>query len=213
VRLGFIGGTGPEGRGLGLRLALAGHDVVLGSRSSEKAQTEAVKLGVENITGAGNVDACASADVVFVTVPFEGQADLLPQLADACAGKIVVSTVVPMRFDAGGPAPLRVTEGSAAEQCQALLPTSRVVSAFQLLPATKLEQPDVVLDMDVPVCGDDAQAVDTVAELVSQIRSLRAVIAGPLRLSSSVEGVTPLLLSINRRYKRHTGVRFAGLDT
>lgn len=212
MKLGFIGGTGPEGRGLGMRLALAGHDVILGSRSEERAHTEADRLHDEHVTGEANVDACTHAEIVFVTVPFEGQATLLPSLAEACAGKIVVCTVVPMGFDKRGPTPLHVAEGSAAEQCQALLPDSRVVSAFQLLPAAKLEQPDVVLEMDVPVCGDDAEAVDVVAGLASQVRELRPIVAGPLRLSSCVEGMTPLIVSINKRYHRHAGVRFANLD-
>ncbi len=99
---GFIGGTGPLGRGLGLRLAMAGHDVILGSRTTERAEAAAAELGT-GVRGADNLTACTQAEVVFVTVPFEGQAGILPDLARALDGKVVVSTVVPMGFDAKGP--------------------------------------------------------------------------------------------------------------
>ena len=210
ARVAFIGGTGPLGRGLGLRLALAGHDVVLGSRSADKAQDAAATCDAP-MTGADNATACDGADVVFVTVPFEGQAAALPPLADVLADRIVVSTVVPMGFDQRGPHPLAVPEGSAAEQCAALLPQSRVVAGFQWVPAPKLLKPDVVVEMDVPLLADDEADVGPVAALCGDIPSLNGFYAGPLRLSSTVEGLTPLLISVNKRYKAHTGVRFAGL--
>lgn len=198
------------GRGLGLRLALAGHDVVLGSRSAEKA-SEAAQSCEAPMTGADNGEACRDADVVFITVPFEGQAAALPALADVLTDRIVVSTVVPMGFDHRGPHPLAVDEGSAAEQCAALLPQSRVVAGFQWVPAPKLLKPDVVVEMDVPLLADDEADTAPVAALCRDIKSLNGFYAGPLRLSSTVEGLTPLLISVNKRYKAHTGVRFAGL--
>ena len=206
----FVGGTGPLGRGLGLRLALAGHDVVLGSRSQERAAEAAAQLGAA-ARGADNASACAQAEVVFITVPFQGQDQVIAGLADVLAGKIVVSTVVPIGFDARGPHPVAVAEGSAAEQVQALAPQSTVVSGFQWVPAPKLLKPDVVVEMDVPLLGSDEAAVERVAELARDVKALHAFMAGPLRLSRSVEGLTPLLLSVNKRYKAHTGVRFAGL--
>jgi NADPH-dependent F420 reductase len=209
MRLAFVGGTGPLGRGLGLRLAQAGHDVIIGSRDAGRADEAAAAIGAR---GATNADACADAELVLLTLPFEAQAEALPPLAGGCAGKIVVSTVVPMGHDSRGPHLLRVPEGSAAEQAQTLLVSSTVVSGFQLVPAPKLLKPDVIVEMDVPLCGDDETAVATVAELTEQIKALRPVVAGPLRLSSAVEGITPLLLSINKRYKRHAGIRFANLD-
>ena len=212
ARVAFVGGTGPLGRGLGLRLALAGHDVVLGSRSAERA-TEAAESCDAPMSGAENASACEGADVVFVTVPFEGQAAALPDLAKVLADRIVVSTVVPMGFDQRGPHPLTVAEGSAAEQCAALLSRSRVVAGFQWVPAPKLLKPDVVVDMDVPLLADDEADTAAVVSLCSDIKSLRGFYAGPLRLSSTVEGLTPLLISVNKRYKAHTGVRFAGLPS
>lgn len=210
TRIGFIGGTGPLGRGLGLRLALAGHDVVLGSRTADKAAAAAQECAAP-LRGADNRTACAEADLVFVTVPYEGQADLLPELADVLDGKVVVSTVVPMGFDARGPHPLTVAEGSAAEQCQVLLPGARIVSGFQSVPAPKLLKPDVVVDMDVPLLADDDEAAEQVAALCGDVKSLHGFAAGPLRLSSTVEALTPLIISINKRYKAHAGIRFAGL--
>lgn len=208
--VGFIGGTGPLGRGLGLRLALAGHDVILGSRSAERAQQAADELDAP-VRGTDNESACRESEIVFVTVPFEGQGSILPALADALDGSIVVSTVVPMGFDARGPHPIAVAEGSAAEQCALLLPGSRVVAGLQWIPAPKLLKPDVVIEMDVPLLADDEDAATPVAALCADVKSLNAFYAGPLRLSSTVEGLTPLLISVNKRYKAHTGIRFAGL--
>lgn len=210
TRIAFVGGTGPLGRGLGLRLALAGHDVVLGSRTADKARAAAAESAAA-MAGADNAEACRGADVVFITVPFEGQAAALPGLADVVDGRIVVSTVVPMGFDSRGPHPLAVEQGSAAEQAAALVPGARMVSGFQWVPAPKLLKPDVVVEMDVPLLSDDEDAAATVAELCADVASLNGFYAGPLRLSSTVEGLTPLLISINKRYKAHTGVRFAGL--
>ena len=206
----FVGGTGPLGRGLGLRLALAGHDVVLGSRSQERAAEAAAELGAA-ARGADNATACAQAEVVFITVPFDGQDQVIAGLADVMAGKIVVSTVVPMGFDARGPHPVAIAEGSAAEQVQHLAPRSTVVSGFQWVPAPMLLKPDLVVEMDMPLLGEDEAAVQRVADLARDVKALHAFMAGPLRLSRSVEGLTPLLLAINKRHKAHTGVRFAGL--
>ena len=210
TRLGFIGGTGPLGRGLGRRLAMAGHDVILGSRTADKAEAAAADCQAP-MRGADNVTACTQAEIVFVTVPFEGQVGILPGLAEALAGKVVVSTVVPMGFDAKGPHPLDVAEGSAAEQCHALLPGARVVSGFQSVPAPKLLKPDVVVEMDVPLLSDDEEAAAQVAALCGDIKDLHGFLAGPLRLSSTVEALTPLIISINKRYKAHAGIRVAGL--
>lgn len=208
--IGFIGGTGPLGRGLGLRLAMAGHDVVLGSRTAEKAQAAADDCGAP-LRGADNATACSDAEIVFVTVPFEGQVDLLPSLAEHLDGKVVVSTVVPMGFDAQGPYPLEVPEGSAAEQCQRLLPGARVVAGFQSVPAPKLLKPDLAVEMDVPLLSDDEEAAGQVARLAADVKALHGFLAGPLRLSATVEALTPLIISINKRYKAHAGITFAGL--
>ncbi len=215
MRIGFIGGTGPEGKGLAYRFSLAGHEIVVGSRSKERAD-EAVQEIAERapgatVRGAENAEAAREAELVVVTVPFSAQADTLPPLAAALGGRIVVSTAVPFSFDGGKPSMLIVPEGSAAEQAQALLSGAKVVGAFQNLSASKLSAGEVALDQDVIVCGDDAEAKRRVMALAEQIRGVRAVDGGPLAASRYVEGITVLLIGINRRHKATTGVRIVGL--
>lgn len=215
TRIGFIGGTGPEGKGLAYRFALAGHELVIGSRSRERGEAAAREIAerVPNATvrGADNADAAREGTVVVLTVPFAAQADTLPALRDALDGKIVVSTAVPLSFEGGKPAMLPVAEGSAAEQAQALLPGARVVSAFQNLGAAKLWEGDPLLEQDVVVCADDAEARRAVMTLAEEIQGVRAVDGGPLASARYVEGITVLLVTINRRYKSTTGVRIVGI--
>jgi hypothetical protein len=212
--IGIIGGTGPEGKGLAYRLALAGHEIVIGSRSNERA-TEAAAEVAEHasnaVRGAENVEAARDAELIVLTVPFSAQAGTLPALREAVEGKIVVSTAVPMSFEGGKPSMLDVPEGSAAEQAQALLPAAKVVGAFQNLGAGKLWKGDDSLDQDVIVCAGDAGAKRDVMALAEDIRGVRAVDGGPLAASRYVEGITVLLIGINKRYKSTNGVRIAGL--
>ena len=215
MNLSFIGGTGPEGKGLAYRFALAGHELVIGSRSRERGEAAALEVAerVPNATvrGADNADAAREGTVVVLTVPFAAQADTLPALREALDGKIVVSTAVPLSFEGGKPAMLSVAEGSAAEQAQALLPGARVVGAFQNLGAAKLWEGDASLEQDVIVCADDADAKREVTALAEQIRGVRVVDGGPLASSRYVEGITALLVNINRRYKTLAGVRIVGV--
>ncbi|MDQ3709811.1 MAG: NADPH-dependent F420 reductase [Actinomycetota bacterium] len=211
MRVGLVGGTGKLGRGLALRLASAGHEVWLGSRDAERADRVAADLGVD-VRPVTNAAACAAADIVVVVVPYRGQAQVLRGLGEQTAGKPVVSAVVPLVVDAAGPRPLEVSEGSAAEQCQVLLGAARVVAGLQWVPAPSLLKLDAVLEMDVPLCSDDDDAVAAAVELCDAIKGLRAFHAGPLRLARSLEGLTPLLMSVNKRYHGHTSMRFPGLD-
>ena len=215
MNLSFIGGTGPEGKGLAYRFALAGHELVIGSRSRERGETAAREVAerVPNATvrGADNADAAREGAIVVLTVPFAAQADTLPALREALDGKIVISTAVPLSFEGGKPAMLSVAEGSAAEQAQALLPGARVVGAFQNLGAAKLWEGDASLEQDVIVCADDADAKRDVTALAEQIRGVRVVDGGPLASSRYVEGITALLVNINRRYKTLAGVRIVGV--
>lgn len=215
TRIGFIGGTGPEGKGLAYRFALAGHEVVIGSRTSERgagaAKEVAERAAGASVTGGENADAAREAELVVLTVPFAAQADTLPPLREACQSKIVISTAVPMLFEGGRPSMPVVPEGSAAEQAQALLPGALVVGAFQNLGAAKLWKGDEPLDQDVVVCGGDEDAKRQVSALAEQIRGVRAVDGGPLSSSRYVEGITVLLVGINKRYKTLAGVRIAGL--
>lgn len=214
MKIAFIGGTGEEGMGLAYRLALAGHACIIGSRALEKAQAAVDELRDKDaalpIEGATNEAAASAADVVVVTTPYTAQAATLPPLTDATAGKIVVSTVVPMAFEAGKASLMPVPEGSAAEQQQALLPRSTVVAAFQNLGARKLLRGGA-MDADVVVCADDAEAKQRIMQLAGQIEGVRGIDGGPLANSKLVEGITVLLVAINRAYKVNAGIRIAGL--
>lgn len=206
-----LGGTGPQGRGLARRFAAAGVPVVIGSRSAQRAESTAAELAEVTggpITGADNADAAAQGDIVVVAVPWEGHQELLVGLAPALAGKIVVDCVNPMGFDKQGAYPLVVDEGSAAQQAEALLPDSRVVAAFHHVSATLLEDPSVEsMDTDVMVLGDDREATDAVCRLADKIPGMRGIYAGRLRNAHQVEALTCNLISINRRYKAHSGIR------
>lgn len=213
--IGFLGGTGPQGRGLGLRLAQAGYPVLLGSRSVDKAQEAVAKVEAKvpglPVRGSANGQVCAEADVLVVTLPYEAMARTLGDLADDIGERVVVSCVNALGFDERGPYPLQVPAGSAAEECQQLLPRARVVGAWQNVSAVRLGRPDEPVEVDVLLTGDDPDAVDSVATLVEAIPGMRAVRAGPLRLSRPVEEITAVLLAVNRTYKIHAGVAIAGL--
>jgi NADPH-dependent F420 reductase len=214
VRIAFIGGTGEEGMGLAYRFALAGHDCIIGSRSIEKAQASVAELHEKDselpLAAATNADAVAAAEMIVITTPFSAQADTLPPLASAAAGKLVISTVVPMSFEAGGATLLSVPEGSAAEQAAALLPGATLVAAFQNLSARKLLK-GAPLEADVVVCADDADARRTIMELATAIEGVRGIDGGPLANAKMVEGITVLLVSVNRAYKTQAGIRIAGV--
>jgi NADPH-dependent F420 reductase len=208
-----LGGTGPQGRGLARRFALAGAAVVLGSRSADRAQQTAAELAgaselAGSLDGADNSTAARRADVVVVAVPYDGHAELLRSLRDELAGKIVVDCVNPLGFDKAGAFPLEVEEGSAAQQAAALLPESRVVAAFHHVSAVLLEDPAVDrVDTDVLVLGDDREATDLVQALAGTISGMRGVYAGRLRNVRQIEALTANLISVNRRYKAHAGLR------
>ena len=211
--LAFLGGTGDQGRGLARRLALAGHSILLGSRSAERAAAAAESVLASlpdggSVRGMTNAQAAAEADLVVVAVPFEGHAALLSDVAKELAGKIVVDCVNPLGFDERGAFALEVPEGSAAEQAAALLPDSTVVAAFHHVSAVLLLDPEVdTLDTDVLVLGDQRDATDQIQALVADIRGMRGVYAGRLRNARQVEALTANLISINRRYKAHAGLR------
>ncbi len=213
--LAFLGGTGPEGRGLALRFALAGEEVTIGSRDPDRAREAAQvlqKLAPQaSIRGDENREAAKRGDVVFVTVPYEAQKPLVTQLEDELADKLVVSVVAPLAFEKGRPRAVPVEEGSAAMQSQSLLPRSQVVAAFQNLSATELLAPDRAMEGDVVVCSDHREAKERVMALVGLIKNLRGVDGGRLENARYVEQLTALLLSINRIYKAHSSIRIVGV--
>ena len=207
--IGILGGTGDEGRGLACRFARAGNPVIIGSRSAERAAAAVQALGPDlGIRGMVNADAAAAADVVIVAVPWDGHGDLLKTLAGTLAGKVVIDCVNPLGFDQHGAYPLAVAEGSAAQQAAVVLPDSVVVGAFHHVSSVLLLDPAVDrLDLDVLVLGDDRQATDLVQALAARIPGVRGVYAGRLRNCGQVEALTANLVSVNRRYKAHAGLR------
>ena len=206
-RIAIVGGTGPQGRGLARRWVAAGLEVVIGSRDAERAAQVASDLG-GGVAGAANEQAVDGADVVVLTVPWAAHESTVRQLEPVLAGKLVVDCVNPLGFDERGPYALAVSEGSAAEQAQALLPQCRVVAAFHHVSAVQLADPDVVaVDLDVLVLGDDRAATDLVIGLAEAIRGVRGIYAGRLRNAHQVEALTVNLIAINRRYKAHAGIR------
>ena len=207
--VGILGGTGDQGRGLARRLAVAGNRVIIGSRDAGRAAAAAASVGSPpRVTGAANEEAARTADLVIAAVPWEGHADLLARLAGALEGKIVVDCVNPIAFDARGAYAIPVPEGSAAQQAAAVLPGSTVVGAFHHVSAPLLLDPGVAeLDKDVLVLGDNRHATDLVQALAERIPGVRGVYAGRLRNCGQVEALTCNLVSVNRRYKAHAGLR------
>jgi NADPH-dependent F420 reductase len=211
LAIGILGGTGEQGRGLARRFALAGNPVIIGSRNHDRAQGVAREIG-RGVRGLANRDCAREADVVIAAVPWEGHGELLGALAPELAGKIVVDCVNPLGFDERGAYPLPVAEGSAAEQAAALLPESRVVAAFHHVSAVLLLDPEVeTIDSDVLVLGDDRHATDTIQALAARIPGVRGVYAGRLRNCGQIEALTANLVSINRRYKAHAGLRITDI--
>jgi NADPH-dependent F420 reductase len=217
--VGVLGGTGPQGRGLAVRLAAAGQRVLLGSRDADRAAEVAEEVagraraaaaqGVEvSVRGGTNADVAGAADLAIVAVPYDGHAATLAELATPLAGKVVVDCVVPMGFDELGAYVLDVPEGSVAQQAAGLLPDSHVVGAFHHLSAVLLEDLSrPTLDGDVMVVGDVREATDTVQALAGRLPGMRGVYAGRLRNARQVEALTINLVSVNRRYKAHAGIR------
>ncbi|MGN0063601.1 MAG: NADPH-dependent F420 reductase [Nocardioides sp.] len=212
LTISVLGGTGPQGRGLARRFAAAGLTVVIGSRTSERGAEAAAglveSLGGGAVTGGSNAEAAAAGDIVLVVVPWDGHKELLVELKDALAGKIVVDCVNPLGFDKQGAYALDVEEGSATQQAAAVLTGSTVVGAFHNVSAVLLEDPEVAsIDTDVFVLGDEREATDLVQELASVVPGMRGVYGGRRRNAHQVEALTANLISVNRRYKAHAGVR------
>ncbi len=211
-----LGGTGPQGRGLARRFAAAGIRVVIGSRDAHRAAALAAELADATggaVSGADNAAAADQGDVVVVSVPWDGHRALLEGLAPQLAGKVVVDCVNPLGFDKQGAYALAVDEGSAAEQARELLPESVVVGAFHHVSAVLLDDPDVAsVDTDVMVLGDDRDATDLVRALAGSIPGVRGVYAGRLRNAHQVEALTANLISVNRRYQAHAGVRVTDVE-
>ncbi|MFC9638511.1 NADPH-dependent F420 reductase [Streptomyces mirabilis] len=205
--VGVLGGTGPQGKGLAYRLARASQKVIIGSRAAERAQTAAEELG-HGVEGADNAECARRSDIVIVAVPWEGHGKTLESLREELTGKLVVDCVNPLGFDKKGAYALKPEEGSAAEQAAALLPDSRVAAAFHHLSAVLLQDPEVdEIDTDVMVLGEERADVEIVQALAGRIPGMRGVFSGRLRNAHQVEALVANLISVNRRYKAHAGLR------
>jgi 8-hydroxy-5-deazaflavin:NADPH oxidoreductase len=211
----ILGGTGPQGRGLARRWARAGIQIVIGSRSAERAQGTAAELAAAtggSVAGADNPAAARQGDLVAVVVPYDGHRALLTSLREELAGKIVIDCVNPLGFDKQGAYAVPVPEGSAAQEAAAVLPESTVVAGFHHLSAVLLEDPELPsIDSDVLVLGDDRAATDLVQALASAIPGINGVFGGRLRNAHQVEALTANLISVNRRYRAHAGVRITDI--
>jgi len=214
-----IGGTGPAGMGLALRWARAGETIIIGSRDAHRARQAAAVIqqrvgGQANVSGMENSAACAAADILVLTVPFEGQAALLKQLKSVMTeGSILIDATVPLASSVGGrpSRPLGVWQGSAAQQTAELVPGEvSVVAAFHNLSADLLFG-DAPLDCDVIVCGDDPDAAQLTRELAAKIPGVRPIDGGKLENARIVEQITALLIGLNIRHKGHAGIRITGL--
>jgi NADPH-dependent F420 reductase len=215
----IIGGTGALGAGLARRWAAAGLPVVLGSRSAERAEEAAAKVRAEvpgaEVTGYENGEAATEGEIVFLTVPFRAQSENLNNLREVLRpGQILVDCTVPLAAAVSGKATrsLGVWQGSAAQQAQEMVPEGViVVSALHTVGAPTLADLDVELGEDILVCGDKKADKARVARLIEAIPGLRAVNAGALEMARIVEQLTPMLISVNTRYKTHAGIRLTNL--
>ncbi|PUA31412.1 MAG: NADPH-dependent F420 reductase [Candidatus Terraquivivens tikiterensis] len=217
MKIALLGGTGDQGLGLALRFCKAGMDVVIGSRSMERA-LEASKnvksrLGGVKIEGMLNEDAAKVADVVFLTVPLIGLIPTLKAIANNVRGKVVVSPVVPLEAEIGGTLrPIRLWSGSVAELVAERLKDSKVVAAFHNVSAEALSDLEKPVECDVVVCSDHDDARQLVMQLAEKIDGVRPIDGGPLSNSRFVEELTSLLLFLNKKYSvKSSGVRFTGL--
>ena len=221
----IIGGTGDQGKGLALRWAKKGFEIIIGSRDRERARAAAAEAramlkasGADNVNldGATNADAAAAAQIIVLTIPFAAHISTLKEIREKIkAGSLIVDVTVPLEPAVGGKPTriLGVWAGSAAQQCRELAPEGvQVVSAFQNVGAEALISLDREVECDVIVCGDDKEAKQSLRPLVAAIPGCRYIDGGPLANSRTVEAITALLIGFNIRYKTHTGLRITGID-
>jgi len=215
ARIAFIGGTGPEGIGLAMRFVKSGNACFIGSRTEEKAAEAVAQVQAAvpegEIYGGFNVEGAEKAEFVFVTVPADAQRDILTDLVEAIGDKIVVDCVVPMVFGRDGPRPAPPEAGSAAEEAQLLLPNAKVISGFHHVDGKSLQKLAHPMQGDVLVCGDNKTAKKKVMGLAEEIEYMRALDAGPLYNSRITEAFTAILITLNKQYKAHSGVRITGV--
>jgi len=212
----ILGGTGHEGSGLGLRWAKAGHAIIIGSRTAEKAETAAAEINARlespTVRGLDNIAAAQAAEIVVLTVPYSAHAATLESVKESVQGKVFIDVTVPL-------VPPKVSRvqmpaaGSASQEAQALLgPAVKVVTAFQNISAEHLKDMDKVIDCDVLVCGDDKEAKVAVIKLAAEA-NMKAWDAGPLANAVIAEGLTSVLIGLNIKYKvKASGIKITGIE-
>lgn len=216
--LGFIGGTGPEGKGLALRFAISGLNVFIGSREKQRG-IEAAKeicsqfteIGSDMVVGGTNEEAAIASDIAVICTPYAGHKATLENLKHDLKGKIVVDVVAPLSFKKGSVSAINVGEGSAAEQAQLLLPDSSIVGAFQNASAEDLLLPSQDMECDVIVCSNDQSSKEQIMLLGERIPGVRSIDGGNLQNSKYVEQLTALLININKIYKAHSSIKIVGI--
>lgn len=218
MRIGILGGTGPAGTSLGLRLASVGYEIVIGSRSLERAvqvvEEELVKFPeLSDRLTAGDNAAASACDVVVIATPWDSAAAIVQENAHALQGKIVISMANALVRVAGEFQPLLPPRGSVAAHVQAAVPGCRVVAAFHHLPAKELGHLGSPIDSDVLICSDDASALEEVSDIVSHIPGCRPLDAGQLSNATAIEAFTAVLLQLNVRYKTRVAPKLTGIKT
>jgi NADPH-dependent F420 reductase len=217
VRIGVLGGTGPAGQAVAVQFAGIGVDVVVGSRSKERADGIVAEL-TEKWSGrdlplvGGDNEAAAGADVVVVATPWDGVPTTVEALKEQLDGKLVVSMANALTKWGKRMVPLLPPTGSVAQAVADLVPGARVAAAFHHLPAGPWSDLDHPLDADVMVCADTRATADELIELIDRLPGLRGVHCGGLASALAVEALTPAILEINRRYKTHASIKLNGID-
>lgn len=205
--------------GLAVRFAAAGHNVLIGSRTEERAIVAAdeATTALGNVAEAGhisghlNAEACESAELVVFSVPYAGQVDTLAAIAPHITGKIVVNVIAPLKFSKGQAFAAPPEDGSAAEEAARLCPDARWVAGFHTLPAGELKNPHTSFEGDALICGDDDEAKEVVLKLANQMKGLRGMDAGRLSSARYLEGTTALLINMNKLHKTHFSVQMTGI--
>lgn len=213
----ILGATGPAGSALAARLASVDVDVVIGSRSKERAletrdriceRWPGRRLPIDAADNAG----AAEADLVVIATPWDAAPATAAALADELEGKLVISMANAVARVNGSLQPIFPARGSVAAEVQAAVPRARVAAAFHHLPARELGDLGSVMDADVLVCSDDPSAAEQTAELVSRVPGLRALLAGGLAYAGPIESFTAVLLSLNSRYRSRASLRVSGIE-
>ena len=224
MKIGIIGGTGSQGLGIAKRLAIAGEDVIVGSRKEEKAlkivketNEEIKEYNPKELVGMANEDAAAAADVLILTVPLEAQSATLKTIKENAKGKVLLDATVPLETAIGGPVSnvMHINPGSAAERSAKLLKDVdvEVVAAFNNISNSHLANLPDPIDCDCLICGDDSEAKQIAKDIIEKIPDLRVIDIGPLSKAHLIESITPLLIGMNIKFKSHYGgFRITGID-